>query len=424
MSTLGPRGAELAKGPDIRSLFEKFGSSPYNVKDNTDGFVNIGTAENYVMLPDIADFVSKHPPSFMPRDFSYGEGPWSSKRLREGMARFLKRALRPVVEISSKDVLMTNGVTGLCEMLGFALGDAGDGILMGRPLYQAFVSDFGLRAKIEAVHVTFGDVDQFQPEAAACYEKALLEAEKAGTKVRALLLCNPHNPLGQCYPKETIIELMKLCNKHKIHLLSDEIYAMSVYQVGDEHAVPFGSVLSFNSSDYIDKDYLHVMYGMSKDFAAGGLRQGCLYTRNEELWKAISAISVFGWTGIGNERIVCQMLEDDAWLDSFFETSQKRLSELNELTRSLLEGKGIAYHRGGNAGLFLWIDLSPYLASFGKDEWEAEEALGMKFMEKKVFLTPGKMLNSEKPGQFRIIFSQEEDVVKEGLKRVFEVTGV
>jgi bifunctional pyridoxal-dependent enzyme with beta-cystathionase and maltose regulon repressor activities len=46
------------------------------------------------------------------------------------------------------------------------------------------------------VYTPFGDVDQFSVKAVERYEQALQEAEKSGIKIRALLLTNPHNPLG------------------------------------------------------------------------------------------------------------------------------------------------------------------------------------------------------------------------------------
>ena len=121
-------------------------------------------------------------------------------------------------------------------------------------------SDFST-IRVKSTFTDFGDVDQFAPEAAEKYEEALYSAEAQGTHVRALMLCNPHNPLGKCYPKETIIALMKLCDKHKIHLLCDEIYATSVYDVPDKNAVKFTSALSFDTSSYIKPEYLHIIYG-------------------------------------------------------------------------------------------------------------------------------------------------------------------
>jgi aspartate/methionine/tyrosine aminotransferase len=77
---------------------------------------------------------------------------------------------------------------------------------------------------------------------------------------------------------------MQFCNKYDLHLFADEVYALSVL---DSSLTLFTSVLSFDSSSYISPEYLHVVYGMSKDFAAGGLRLGRLYLRNKALMDAV-----------------------------------------------------------------------------------------------------------------------------------------
>lgn len=283
------------------------------------------------------------------------------------------------------------------------------------------------------VDVPFGGADQFTPSSVKYWEEALLAAEKRGTKVRALMLCNPHNPLGQCYPKGTIIALMKLCSKYQLHLLCDEIYAASVYQVPDKHAEPFTSALSFDHIPYISPDYVHVYYGMSKDFAAGGLRLGCMVIRNKQLMRAMSAITQFHWSGGPGEVIATTILEDEKWLENFLKLGRERLSDRNVLTRKLLEDMGVAYHPGANAGFFIWCDMRPFLPSMKEaskilekdatSEWDRERALSAKMTLNKVYMTEGEGFKSEDPGWFRIIFSQDERVLKTGLKRVGEVIG-
>lgn len=49
--------------------------------------------------------------------------------------------------MDANDIIFANGVTALCEMLGFSIAEPGDGILMSRPIYQAFQSDFGTKAQ-------------------------------------------------------------------------------------------------------------------------------------------------------------------------------------------------------------------------------------------------------------------------------------
>jgi DNA-binding transcriptional MocR family regulator len=69
---------------------------------------------------------------------------------------------------------------------------------------------------------------------------------------------------GRCYTKETLRDLMKFAQKNEIHLISDEVYALSVYDTGIEQTVAFTSVLSLNPEGLIDTDWLHVFYGLSK----------------------------------------------------------------------------------------------------------------------------------------------------------------
>lgn len=82
-------------------------------------------------------------------------------------------------------------------------------------------------------------------------------------------------------------EIARFCGDHKIHFISDEIYANSVFENKNAmNATSFTSVLSLNLTNTIDPDLVHVMYGMSKDFGASGLRLGALHSRNEEMIKA------------------------------------------------------------------------------------------------------------------------------------------
>lgn len=126
-------------------------------------------------------------------------------------------------------------------------------------------------------------VDLFSHASVDKYAAAVRKAESQGINVRALWLCNPHNPLGisyekgasqgvgdtdkaqgQCYPREVLKGYMGFCQEHHIHLISDEIYGLSVFDINDSAAVPFTSVLSIDPTELIDLNLLHVFYGMSK----------------------------------------------------------------------------------------------------------------------------------------------------------------
>ena len=58
---------------------------------------------------------------------------------------------------------------------------------------------------------------------------------------------------------------MRFCQKYRIHLISDEIYALSVWHNAEQPDAPrFTSVLSIDTTDIIDPGLVHVIWGMSK----------------------------------------------------------------------------------------------------------------------------------------------------------------
>ena len=214
---------------------------------------------------------------------------------------------------------------------------------------------------------------------------------------------------------------MGLCKKYKIHLLMDEIYALSVFDVPDPKATKFRSISTFDTDKYIDPNYIHIIYGTSKDNAAGGIRLGCIYSQNAGLRQALSAISMFHWSGNLTEKLAITMLEDEKWMDGFLKSSRTKLADRNLKVRKMLDDERIKYYPGANAGFFLWLDLRAFLPklpdSEDKEGWDREEALLKRFHENKVGIANGRMLSAEEPGWFRLIYSQDERVIEEGFRR-------
>jgi 1-aminocyclopropane-1-carboxylate synthase len=219
---------------------------------------------------------------------------------------------------------------------------------------------------------------------------------------------------GQCYTREALEALLHFCNEYKIHLVSDEIYAYSVYETGS--SLPgFTSVLSINTTGIIDSSYVHVLYGMSKDFAAAGLRLGCLISRNEELTKAARSLARFHWTSPLTDAIASTMLEDEEWHTQFLAESARSLGEHRRIATQALDEAGIPYNRSANAGFFLWIDLSACLPS---PTWQAEDELKQKLYDHGVEMAAGRAYHDELVGKFRFIFSVDSDTLLEGLRRI------
>ncbi|MGQ4824235.1 aminotransferase class I/II-fold pyridoxal phosphate-dependent enzyme, partial [Enterococcus faecalis] len=51
-----------------------------------------------------------------------------------------------------------------------------------------------------------------------------MEKKIEENNVKAMILCNPHNPGGRVWSKEELKQLSELCLKHQVILFSDEIH--------------------------------------------------------------------------------------------------------------------------------------------------------------------------------------------------------
>jgi 1-aminocyclopropane-1-carboxylate synthase len=138
---------------------------------------------------------------------------------------------------------------------------------------------------------------------------------------------------------------MKFCSKHNIHLVSDEIYALTVFDTGNPDAKTFTSVLSIDPTDIIDPALLHVEYGFSKDFGAPGLHLAALVTTNEEVQKVFTAIGLLQAPGGPSCHIGTLILEDEKFVEDLVALSRTKLAENYKAVTGILDEAGISYWR-------------------------------------------------------------------------------
>ncbi|KAF8439183.1 pyridoxal phosphate-dependent transferase [Terfezia claveryi] len=360
------------------------------------------------------------------KHLTYGDGAWGSLRLRTNLAGFVNKYFHPVMEINPGEIIVSSGVSGILDQLAWATCNEGDGVLIGRPVYSGFTLGYLLTPffRVHDVAVSFGDIDPFSAKAIQCYKEQLEAFDRKGEgKIKAVLLTNPHNPFGKCYPVETIKAFMRFCQEHNLHLISDEIYALSVFKTHNADAVGFHSALSIDPTGLIDPNRLHTLYGMSKDFSANGLRLGLIITRNPTLIYAMYSVVPFSWASAPADLLWSTILEDTKFLTYYLDENKRRLGEVYELLTTTLDRYGIKYVKGGNAGFFLWVDLSFALEKpedGGEPGVIEDNKLNKKILDGKVYLATTMGFQGEKTGWFRVTFSHPKPLLMLGLKRLLK----
>ncbi|OJJ65762.1 hypothetical protein ASPBRDRAFT_201546 [Aspergillus brasiliensis CBS 101740] len=393
---------------------------------NPSGFVSVGMAENTLLHDELLEYIQANA-RFSPRHLTYNDGSMGSKELRTAVSHFVNRHFNPFRPVEPQHILMTNGCSSAIEQLSWTFLNPGEAVLLGKPYYSTFIPDISLRPEAIVVPVEFGDLDPLSPKVIDRYDRAAADFEaRTGRRVRAVMLCNPHNPLGRCYPRATITGLMKLCQRRQMHLISDEIYALSVWENRvDKNCTfyPFESVLSRDTTGLIEANLVHVLWGMSKDFGANGLRIGAIISQsNPDLHVAQRSLSLYTFVSGFSDQITASILRDDDFTDLYIKTNQKKLSDAHEFFVRMLKQHGIEYATGANAGFFLWINLGKkYMERHAGEEATASDItdiIHQRLLDNRVYLAHGTAYGATQPGWFRVVFSHPSAWLEEAMERI------
>uniref|UniRef100_A0A4W3JJJ9 1-aminocyclopropane-1-carboxylate synthase-like protein 1 n=1 Tax=Callorhinchus milii TaxID=7868 RepID=A0A4W3JJJ9_CALMI len=377
------------------------------------GVLNLGTSENKLCFDLIEKRLTR--PSckkcIAPHLLQYSNVQ-GTESFREEIAKFLTEYARAPKALNPEHIVVMNGCCSIFAALSTVLFDPGDGYLIPTPYFGGVNPDMWLYGEVRPVHVP---LDSKVSEAESCpfqltvkkLEAALQNAMEQGIRVRALILINPHNPLGDIYPAHLLKECLDFAHRHKLHVIVDEIYMLSVY---DDST--FTSVLSLNPPD---PEKIHFMWGFSKDFVMCGMRVAALHTRNEEVRLALNQLASFHSCPGPVQYILSQLIADREWINkTFLPTNRRRLREACHILVDGLTSLGIPVLRS-SAGLFVWADFRKFLVT---QTFEAEMELWWKFIAEKLYISPGGAFYCCEPGWFRLVFSDSADKIHLGIQRL------
>lgn len=399
------------------------------------GALQLSVAENQMLedliIPSLTEFFSTQT---FPADAIYYQPTHGREPLRKVLATYLQDLLHLDGRIDPDGIVVGAGCNAVLENLCLALAEPGQGVMIPLPYYAAFEFDLGSRADLKIVPVPTMEYQSMDdiiepggpiPPYAYYPNRASLDAAKNrsihedGIEPRILLLSHPQNPLGISYPAHVIQEMVEWCRENKIHLISDEIYAGSVYRT-TTGTTPFVSTLKVASSSESDSQqylglgpYIHLVYALSKDFALSGLRVGISYSENPEIRLPLQKLNdlccVSSQTQLLVQRMLSEVSDDGiTWSTKFLDESHRRIHIRGDAWQSCLDELKIPYLQA-SAGLFCWMDFREFLPKEGTDD-DRERKLYLELLtEYGLLFTPGKSMKNERPGFFRCVFTAATD---------------
>ncbi len=162
------------------------------------------------------------------------------------------------IDVSSENVIVTEGISEGIQMIMAALVEAGDEILLPGPTYPPYISYtkfFGGRP------VTYRTVEEegWQPDTDDL-------RSKISEKTRGIAIINPNNPCGALYEDSVVKKIVDIAGEHDLPILSDEIYDQIVFEK------------KYTSTARLANDVPVVgLNGFSKAYLMTGWRLGYIY---------------------------------------------------------------------------------------------------------------------------------------------------
>lgn len=159
-----------------------------------------------------------------------------------------------------KQILVSPGAKSSILDILMALCDAHDQVIIPVPYWVSYPYQVKL-AEAEPVYLTTFQEDGFRIKA-----EALENCIKENPTAKVLILNSPSNPTGTVYTKKELEEIAEVCLKHKIVVISDEIYERLVYEDSKHYSIAAVSQEM--------QEHTVIVNGVSKAYAMTGWRLG------------------------------------------------------------------------------------------------------------------------------------------------------
>ena len=301
-------------------------------------------------------------------------------------------------QIDRDRIIYTSGVVPALSAIIKALTVPGDRVLVQTPVYNCFFSSIrnnGCEIVANPLVYTNGtyriDFDD-------------LARKATDPKVKLLLLCNPHNPVGRVWTQAELMCIGEICLRNDVLVVADEIHCELVYS-GHTY-IPFASI----SDDFRNRSV--TCTSPSKAFNLAGLQIANIFAADEsvrvKIDKAINLNEVCDVNPFGVEALVAAYNDGEEWLEEL----KCYLSDNYLYMRTFFNKYLPQFPVVKLEGTYLvWVDCSVLNRS-------SKEIAEILLKAEKLWINEGSMYGEAGEGFIRINIACPRQILIDGLNRL------
>lgn len=220
----------------------------------------------------------------------------------------------------------------------------GDKVVIQSPVYYVFenvIKDIGCHAENNPLIFKDGRyIMDFEH----------LDTITKNPRVKVLLLCNPHNPIGRVWTREELTRLGEICIKNGVLVVTDDIHADLVYK--NNEYIPFASI----SEEFAQNSI--TCTAPTKTFNLAGLQVSSIIIKNKKLREELGS-KIFSM-GINPNYFACiaqvaAYTQGEEWLEQLLDYLEGNIGFIDSFVKTKLPKVRFVRPEGT---YLAWLDFS------------------------------------------------------------------
>ncbi len=304
-------------------------------------------------------------------------------------------------QIEKKSIVTTPGIVYGINAALRAFTNEGDAVLIQEPVYNPFKSAITNNNRKAVINPLVFKDNRYEIDFNDFEEKIKSE------KVKAFILCSPHNPVGRVWESNELTQIADICAKYNVLVIADEIHCDFIYP-------PYHhSVFEATNPAYATRTV--TMTSPSKTFNLAGLQGSNIIIPDTQLREAFKKeLAKQGTPQLNPMSIVATTVAYTSgapWLKELINYLQQNIA----LTRNFLEKELPEIKLIEPEGTYLlWLNFK----ALGLSDQQIAEKL-----EKhcKLWLNAGSLYGTGGDGHWRMNIATDQATLKEALWRLKKI---
>lgn len=294
------------------------------------------------------------------------------------------------------NVVIANGLLGSLSLMLEAVSGPGDGVIIFTPVYQNFFDSITRIARVPRCCELLCDEENYWRLDVQAYQ-ALCER----SDTRAVVICNPHNPVGRAWSAEELRSIVRVAQANDVIVFSDEIHADFVYDQ------------TFNPTIKVAENSQGIMALSSggKTFNIGGLFASYAMTEDDRLRAKLKK----GLDGLGWEQDTFSAWGSYSAFKYGFQYRDEVVAYIRQMQAKLVDALNRmpfpVKARLPEATYLLWVD-------FRGSGWSADEIQRFLVEEAGLGFNRGDSYGANGAGFARINCAVPESRIDEAIRRL------